>query len=266
MLYLKSFDQEMLLDKIETIADFVIKSKKIVVFTGAGISTESGIPDFRSPGGIWEKYDPNELTYQKFLTLQTSREKYWERQKNLWPIIAAAKPNPGHMAIAEIDRMGKLDCVITQDGDGLHQRSGIPTDKVIELHGTWTRALCLNCGNKYPSELIQPRLEAGEKVPLCDKCNGILKPDVIQFGQSMPIKETKEAQQRAAACDMLIVCGSSLVVYPAAEMPLLAKEHGAKLIIVNLMDTPHDQFADIVINDKIGIVMPKVIEIVKRRM
>jgi NAD-dependent deacetylase len=253
----------MKLDKIDVFAKTIYQSKKIVVFTGAGISTESGIPDFRSPGGIWEKYDPNELTYQKFLTLETSREKYWERQKNLWPIIAAAKPNAGHIAIAELYHMGKLDCVITQDGDGLHQRSGIPTQKVIELHGTWTRALCLKCGYKYPSELIQPRLEAGEKVPLCEKCDGILKPDVIQFGQSMPIKETNEAQQKAANCDMLIVCGSSLIVYPAAEMPLLAKEHGARLVIVNIMDTPHDQFADIVINEKIGIVMPKVIEKVK---
>ncbi len=251
------------MDKLDVFAKTIYQSKKIVVFTGAGISTESGIPDFRSPGGIWEKYDPNELTYQKFLTLQTSREKYWERQKNLWPIIAAAKPNAGHIAIAELYHMGKLDCVITQDGDGLHQRSGIPTQKVIELHGTWTRALCLKCGSKYPSELIQPRLEAGEKVPLCEKCGGILKPDVIQFGQSMPIKETNEAQQKAANCDMLIVCGSSLIVYPAAEMPLLAKEHGAKLVIVNIMDTPHDQFADIVINEKIGIVMPIVIEKVK---
>jgi len=253
----------MKLEKLDVFAKTIYQSKKIVVFTGAGISTESGIPDFRSPGGIWEKYDPNELTYQKFLTLQTSREKYWERQKNLWPIIAAAKPNAGHIAIAELYHMGKLDCVITQDGDGLHQRSGIPTQKVIELHGTWTRALCLKCGSKYPSELIQPRLEAGEKVPLCEKCGGILKPDVIQFGQSMPIKETNEAQQKAANCDMLIVCGSSLIVYPAAEMPLLAKEHGAKLVIVNIMDTPHDQFADIVINEKIGIVMPIVIEKVK---
>lgn len=251
------------MDKIDKFADIIIKSKNIVVFTGAGISTESGIPDFRSPGGIWDRYDPSELTYQKFLTLQTSREKYWERQKNLWPIIAAAKPNAGHMGIAALYHMGKLDCVITQDGDGLHQRSGIPAKKVIELHGTWTRALCLKCGKKFPSELIQLRLEAGEKVPLCEICGGILKPDVIQFGQAMPVRETNEAQKKAAACDLLLVCGSSLVVYPAAEIPLLAKGNGAKLIIINLMETPHDQFADIVINEKIGTVMSQVIERVK---
>jgi NAD-dependent deacetylase len=252
------------MDYIKTIADIILKSKKIVVFTGAGISTESGIPDFRSPGGIWEKYNPNELTYQKFLTLQSSREKYWERQKNLWPVIASAKPNAGHLAIAELHKLGKLDCVITQDGDGLHQRSGIPENKVIELHGTWTRALCLSCGRKYPSESIQLRLEAGEKVPKCEVCNGILKPDVIQFGQEMPENETREAQRRAANCDMLLVCGSSLVVYPAAEIPLLAKENGAKLVIVNLMSTSHDQYADVVINEKIGDILPRTIELVKK--
>ncbi len=252
--------------EIERVAGFVASARKIVVFTGAGISTESGIPDFRSPGGIWDRYNPAELTYQKFLSSEASREKYWERQRNLWPIIAAAKPNPGHLAIAELDKMGKLDCVITQDGDGLHQRSGVPANKVIELHGTWTRALCLNCGRKYPSEEIQPRLEAGEKVPHCIACGGLMKPDVIQFGQAMPVRETDEAQARAAGCDMLLVCGSSLVVYPAAEMPLIAKQAGAKLAIINLMETPHDDFADVVIHDKIGTVLPLIVDMAKAKM
>ncbi len=253
-----------IMNDIEKVAGIVHSSKKIVVFTGAGISTESGIPDYRSPGGIWDKYDPNELTYQKFLTVQASREKYWERQKNLWPIIAAAKPNAGHIAIAELHKMGKLDCIITQDGDGLHQRSGVPEDKVIELHGTWTRALCLSCGRKYPSDEVQVRLEAGEKVPTCEVCGGIMKPDVIQFGQSMPEKETHEAQNRAASCHLFLVCGSSLVVYPAAEMPLIALGVGAKLVIINLMSTPHDDYADVVINEKIGDVLPRIIEQAKR--
>jgi NAD-dependent deacetylase len=251
------------MNDLDEAAAIIIKSKKIVVFTGAGISTESGIPDFRSPGGIWERYNPNELTYQKFLTVQASREKYWERQKNLWPIIADAKPNAGHMAIAELYKLGKLDCIITQDGDGLHQRSGVPEEKVIELHGTWTRALCLNCGRKYPSDEVQVRLEAGEKVPTCKACGGIMKPDVIQFGQSMPEKETREAQKKAASCDLFLVCGSSLVVYPAAEMPLIAQRAGAKLVIINLVPTPHDDYADIVINEKIGNVLPRIIETAK---
>jgi NAD-dependent deacetylase len=253
------------MDKIDAVADIIFQSKRIVVFTGAGISTESGIPDFRSPGGIWDRYDPNELTYQKFLTSQASREKYWERQKLLWPIIAAAKPNAGHLAIAELYKMGKLDCIITQDGDSLHQKSGIPDEMVIELHGTWTRALCLGCGRKYPSEEVQVRLEAGEKVPTCKECGSVMKPDVIQFGQAMPEKETREAERRAARCDLLMACGSSLVVYPAAQMPLIAKDNGAKLVIINLMPTPHDDYADVVINNKIGETLPLIIEQVKAK-
>lgn len=253
------------MDKIDAVSDIIVQSKRIVVFTGAGIGTESGIPDFRSPGGIWDRYDPNELTYQKFLTSQASREKYWERHKLLWPVIAAARPNAGHLAIAELHKMGKLDCVITQDGDSLHQKSGVPEEMVIELHGTWTRALCLGCGRKYPSEEVQVRLEAGEKVPTCKECGGIMKPDVIQFGQAMPEKETREAERRAASCDLLMACGSSLIIYPAAGMPLIAKENGAKLVIINLMPTPHDQYADVVINEKIGKVLPQIIEQAKAK-
>ncbi len=253
------------MDKIEAVSDIIVESEKIVVFTGAGISTESGIPDFRSPGGIWDRYDPSELTYQKFLSSQASRETYWERQKLLWPIIAAAEPNAGHLAIAGLYKMGKLDCIITQDGDSLHQRSGVPDEKVIELHGTWTRALCLDCGRKYPSAEVQVRLEAGEKVPTCEACGGIMKPDVIQFGQSLPEEEIREAQGRAAECDLLLACGSSMVVYPAAEMPLIAKNNGARLVIINLMPTPHDRYADIVINEKIGEVLPRIIEMTKSK-
>jgi len=252
-------------DKIDAVAEFIDQAKKIVIFTGAGMSTESGIPDFRSPGGIWDRFDPSEMTYQKFMNNQTSREKYWERQKLLWPVIAAADPNKGHLAIKDIYEMGKLDCIITQDGDSLHQRSGIPDDKVIELHGTWTRAICLSCGKKYPSAEVQVRLEAGETVPTCEACGGIMKPDVISFGQSMPEKETSEAQRRAASCDMLLACGSSMVVYPAAHMPMIAKENGAKLVIINLMPTPHDGRADVVINEKIGEALPQIIEKVRAK-
>ena len=251
------------MDRIDTIAAIVSDSERIVVFTGAGISTESGIPDFRSPGGIWDRYNPAELTYQKFLSSQASREQYWDRQRNLWPVIAAAKPNAGHVAIFELHKMGKLDCIITQDGDGLHQRSGVPAEKVIELHGTWTRALCLACGRRYPSEEIQVRLEAGEKIPTCRACGGTMKPDVIQFGQAMPQKETAEAERRAARCDLFLVCGSSLVVYPAAGMPLIAKEAGAKLVIINLAPTPHDDYADVVINEKIGDVLPRIVALAR---
>ena len=251
------------MDKIDQVADIISASKKVVIFTGAGISTESGIPDFRSPGGIWSQYDPSELTYQMFMSVESSRIKYWERQRHMWPLISKAQPNAGHRAIDKLYRMGKLDCIITQDGDSLHQKSGIPEEKVIELHGTWTRALCLTCGARYPMDDIFPRLEAGEKVPLCEKCGGIMKPDVIQFGQALPEREVSEAQKRARECDLLMACGSSLVVYPAAQMPLTAKEHGAKLVIITLSPTPHDRYADVVINEKLGVTLTAIMEKVR---
>ena len=239
------------MNKIDACADMVVQSKRIVVFTGAGISTESGLSDFRSPGGIWDRFDPNEFTYQNFLANEAGREKYWEFSRLLWPMIVEAKPNRGHYAIAELYRLGKLDCVITQNIDSLHQKSGIPEEKVVELHGTLKWVMCLNCGKRYPREEIQSRLDSGEKVPRCDACGGILKPTTVAFGQPMPEKETREAEMKSVSCDLFLVAGSSLVVYPAAQMPLIAKDNGVKLIIVNLTPTPHDQYADIVINEKL---------------
>jgi len=253
-------------EQIDAVANMVLESKRIVVFTGAGHSTESGIADFRSPGGIWDRFDPNEFTYQKFLSGEASREKYWEFSKLLWPTIDKAEPNRGHYAIAELHHLGKLDCVITQNIDGLHQKSGIPEEKVIELHGTMKWVICLECGRRYPREEIQQRLELGEKVPRCDGCGGITKPATIAFGQPMPERETREAERRAAACDLFLVAGSSLVVYPAAQMPLIAKDNGAKLVIINLEATPHDRYADVVINEKTGEVLPQIVEQVKARL
>ena len=162
--------------------------------------------------------------------------------------------------------MGKLDCVITQNIDSLHQKSGVPEEKVIELHGTMKWVICLGCGKRYPREEIQGRLDSGEKVPKCDACSGILKTATISFGQPMPERETREAQLRSANCDLFLVAGSSLVVYPAAQMPLIAKDSGAILIIVNLTPTPHDGYADIVIYEKTGQVLPQIVEQVKVRL
>ena len=253
------------MNKIDAISDMMVKSKRLVVFTGAGISTESGIPDFRSPGGIWDKYDPDEFSYQRFLSGEDSREKYWQFSTVFWPTIVNARPNAGHQAIAELHHLGKLDCVITQNIDGLHQGAGVPEDKVIELHGTALWVNCLQCGRKYPRQEIQDRVEAGEKVPGCHECGGILKPATVSFGQAMPQRETREAEARSASCDLFLVAGSSLVVYPAAQMPLIAKSSGAKLVIVNLMATPHDGYADAVVNEKIGPTLSQVVEGVKAR-
>ncbi len=254
------------MNQIEVISDIILQSKKVVVFTGAGMSTESGIPDFRSPGGIWSKFDPNEFNFQKFLSSPESREKYWAFSAVTWPEMAKAKPNLGHYAITELHQMGKLDCVITQNVDGLHQESGVPEEKVIELHGTARWVVCLECSKKYPREQIHSRVEAGEKVPLCDSCGGIMKPATISFGQPMPEKETHEAQMRSAACGLFLVAGSSLVVYPAAQMPLIAKDNGAKLIIINLTSTPHDGYADIVVHEKTGEILPQIVERVKAKL
>ncbi len=254
------------MDEIDIATDMILESKKIVVFTGAGISTESGISDFRSPGGIWSKFDLGEFTYQKFLSSQESREKYWEFSKSTWPEMAVAKPNRGHYAIAELYHLGKLDCVITQNIDGLHQKSGLPEEKVIELHGTAWWVNCLECGRRYPREEIQKRVESGEKVPRCDACGGIMKPATISFGQPMPEKETGEAERRSSAGDLFLVAGSSLVVYPAAQMPLIAKNNGAKLVIINLASTPHDRYADVVINEKTGEALSQIVEQVKVKL
>jgi NAD-dependent deacetylase len=251
------------LSQIDAAADMIIQSKKLVVFTGAGMSTESGISDFRSPGGVWSRFDPSEFTFQKFLSSEESRGKYWEFSTSSWGEMAAAQPNPGHHAIAELDSIGKLDCVITQNIDGLHQRSGIPEEKVIELHGTARWVICLECGQRYPRKQIQDRLRGGIKVPRCDSCGGIMKPATISFGQAMPERETREAENRAATCDLFLVAGSSLVVYPAAQMPLIAKDSGARLIIINLTPTPHDPHADIVIHDKTGPALSQIIDQVK---
>lgn len=251
-------------DSIERAGDLIARSRRLVVFTGAGMSTESGIPDFRSPGGLWEKYTP--VQYQEFVSSEEARVEYWRMHKELYNTVKDAKPNPAHIAIAELDKLAKLDCVITQNIDFLHQRAGVPDHKVIELHGTAKWVVCLKCSNRYDRETIQERLERGKDVPKCNACGGILKPATVSFGQAMPERETSEAIIRSKSADLFLVVGSSLVVYPAAKMPVYAVEAGAKLIIINLTRTPLDGYAEIVINAKIGEVMPLIVNAVKRRM
>jgi len=197
---------------------------------------------------------------------EESRRKMWEFSKQLYRKVIQAKPNAGHLAIAELDKLGKLDCIITQNIDFLHQRSGVPEEKIIELHGTLKWVLCLKCGKKYPREQIQERLEAGEGVPMCQACGGIMKAATVAFGQPMPEKETLQAEARSAACDLFLVAGSSLLVYPAAQMPLIAKEGGAQLVIINLTQTPHDSYADIVISEKVGPALSQIVAGVKAKL
>lgn len=251
-------------DYTETIAELIFSSNRIIVFTGAGISTESGIPDFRSPGGIWTKYNPQDFTYQKFINNPETRRLTWQRFRDIpWMKI---KPNAAHYAVAELERLGKLDCVITQNIDGLHQLAGNSPEKVIELHGTARWVLCLDCGKRWPRDEIEQWLESGIEIPLCDACGGLLKSATISFGQAMPVRETQLAEEHSRHCDLFIVIGSSLVVYPAAYMPVYAVESGAKLLIINREPTPLDRAAALVVNSAAGETMTKVIARVKNLM
>lgn len=247
---------EALTDKV---AELIIKANRVVVFTGAGISTESGIPDFRSPGGIWDRYDPDDFTYQRFVSRPEARRKHWQMLGE-GGLTTKAKPNPAHYAIAELDKLGKLDCVITQNIDSLHQKAGVPDDKVLELHGNMQWAVCLSCGRRYPFEQIKARLDAGEEAPDCEVCHGILKPDVVLFGEALPIKVLEEATHRSYNCDLFIVIGSTLIIQPAAYMPVYAARAGAKLVIINLSSTPMDQQATVLIRAKAGETMSRIVK------
>jgi NAD-dependent deacetylase len=248
-------------EQIDRLADMIAGSKHVVVFTGAGVSTESGIPDFRSPGGVWEQYDPSEFTYQRFLSSAENRKMHWQFYRSGTLVSKDTKPNPAHYAIAEMYRMGKLDCLITQNVDNLHQQAGVPEEKVIELHGNMKWVKCLKCGKRTPIDEVVKRIEADNlEEPRCDKCNGILKPEGIFFGESLPEKALREATHYSHNCDLFIVIGSTLVVTPAAYMPSYAIQSGAKLVIINLSSTPLDRQAIMIIQAKAGEVMPKVLE------
>lgn len=239
-------------------------SRRVIVFTGAGISTESGIQDFRSQNGLWQQWNPDELTFDKFMSSRASREHYWGFSRAIWPTMSKAKPNVGHYAIAQLYQMGRLQAVITQNVDGLHQASGLPEDKVIELHGTLAWVSCLRCGRRWPRQEIEDMMDrTGEKAPECS-CGGYLKQATIAFGQSLPADAIVKAQELSGDCDLFIVAGSSLVVYPAAQMPLIAKQHGARLVIITLSDTPHDSYADVVINAGTGQTLQAILDLVKK--
>jgi NAD-dependent deacetylase len=253
-------------DQIEQVAGLILNAKRIVIFVGAGLSTESGIPDFRSPGGVWDKYDPEDFYFQNFLSSEASREKYWQMATEMYEAMRDAKPNQAHLAVAELEKLGKLDCLITQNIDGLHFKAGNSPEKVLELHGTAMFVTCLSCNKRYERDAIQGRIAKGEKAPRCDECAGLLKPATISFGQSMPERETREAYEQSSTCDLFIVIGSSLVVQPAANMPVVAHRNGAKLVIVNRDETACDDIADIMIRDQAGPVMSSVLEGVRKAL
>jgi NAD-dependent deacetylase len=252
----KDFDY--LVDKV---AALILESSRIVVFTGAGVSTESGIPDFRSPGGIWTKYDPDDFTIQKFMSSEKSRKLQWQMLRE-GGLLKGAEPNQAHYAVAELEKLGKLTCVITQNVDNLHQRAGSSPDKVFELHGNMEVVRCMGCDTRFPIEDILQRLTK-EEVPDCNLCHGILKPDAVFFGESLPQKVLNDAIHHSRNCDLFIVIGSTLIVTPAAYMPMYAVESGAKLVIINLSPTPMDSKATALITAKAGEAMEKILDKVK---
>jgi len=242
--------------KIEKIAAKINEGGKNVVFTGAGISTESGIPDYRSKGGIWDKFRP--VYFDEFMSSRDSREEYWRRWVELYGGLLKAKPNAAHLAVAKLFDLGLLDAIITQNVDGLHHGSGVPEEDIIELHGNTTRIRCMHCKELTPTDDVWNRLQVGDTAPEC-ACGGFLKPDTISFGQSMPVAEVERGQRLSSTCDFFMVVGSTLLVQPAAHMPYYAKNNGSFLAIVNLSETPCDDMCDVLIREAAGKVLPAIV-------
>lgn len=239
---------------VERLGELIAASRRAVAFTGAGISTECGIPDFRSPGGLWTKNRP--IPFDEFLASREARNEAWRRKFAMEDKFHAARPGRGHRALARLIERGKLGAVITQNIDNLHQLSGIPPEKVIELHGNGSYATCLDCAARYELDWVRERFEtAGGTAPDCDSCGGAVKSATISFGQAMPEAEMRRAEAETLAADLFIVIGSSLVVWPAAGFPALAKRNGARLVILNREPTEFDAIADLVMHEDIGDVL-----------
>jgi NAD-dependent deacetylase len=235
------------------LCELIASAKRAVIFTGAGISTESGIPDFRSPGGIWTKMMP--IDFNEYVRSAKARKESWRRRFEMEGSWSAARPNAGHLAVAELVSNGIVSHVITQNIDNLHQESGVPVEKVIELHGNTRYAKCLDCEERLEIADIRAWFEDKGEPPDCPSCGGIVKTATISFGQAMPEIEMERAERATLACDLFIVVGSSLVVYPAAGFPVLAKRRGTRLAILNREATEQDEIADLVIHAEIGPTM-----------
>lgn len=249
--------EEVSMSDQNVLAAAIREARRVVVFTGAGISTESGVPDFRSPGGVWSRMKP--ITYQEFVGDEARRREAWTRTYSGAARWTGARPNAGHAAVARLVASGKTRAIITQNVDNLHQDSGVPEDRVIELHGNAHYARCLSCGLRHEYEDFRESFLDGGVIPACRACGGLVKSATISFGQAMPEGPMTLAEAATLDCDLFLVLGSSLVVYPAAGFPLLAKQNGALLAIVNREPTEQDRYADIVLHEEIGPLMSAVV-------
>ena len=243
-------------DRLREAVELVQRSRFLVAFSGAGISTESGLSDFRSPGGVWERH--RVVTFQEFLRSHEARVEFWTMKRDFFNELRNAQPNRAHNALAALEKRGMLRCIITQNIDGFHQLAGNKAENVIELHGTNRRAHCLSCGQTWPIEEIQTRLENGDLDPKCG-CGGMIKPSTISFGQAMPQSDLARAFEFASKADLLLMIGSSLQVAPAASIPPLAFQAGAKLIFINRTDTPWDHIATLIFHEAAGEVMESLV-------
>ena len=248
---------------IKRLAKDISNAEKVIALTGAGISTESGIPDFRGPKGLWKKYDPEQSTYTFF---RRDTKRFWELQIQMEEDgfdLSKAKPNPAHLALAKLEELGYLSCVITQNVDGLHQKAG-NTD-VIEFHGNSNRAICIECKRRYPMSEVKSRVKSGELPPLCEYCGGILKPDAVLFEEPIPTEALRRAQDEAASCSLMLIIGTSSTVHPAAGLPSIAKSYGAAVVEINAEPTPlTGTISDYIIEGKVGKTLPKIVEEVER--
>ena len=244
------------------IASWIRDASRVVVLTGAGISTESGIPDFRGPQGVWTKNPEAEkmATIQYYMSDPDIRKRAWRMRidHEAW----SAQPNAGHTALAVLEGKDRLHTLVTQNVDGLHQAAGSSADRMIEIHGTMREVMCMSCGERAPMERALDRVRAGEEDPPCRTCDGILKSATISFGQNLVPEDLERSFAAAAGADLFLAIGTSLVVYPVADLPRVALEAGARLVIVNAEDTPYDRQASAVLRDQIGEVLPKLIELV----
>ena len=239
---------------IERLQELVQGARTIVPFTGAGISTECGIPDFRSPGGLWTKNRP--IPFDEFLASQEARNESWRRRFAMADQFGDARPGRGHRALASLYRAGKIPAVVTQNIDNLHQASGFAPEHVIELHGNTTYALCLDCAERYELSWVRQRMNASNGcAPDCPHCGGYIKTATVSFGQAMPDAAMRRAQELALSCSLFLAIGSSLVVWPAAGFPLMAKRNGAQLVIINREPTEFDGVADLVVRQDIGTML-----------
>lgn len=237
-------------DPIEQAAELLGGASRLLVFTGAGISTESGIPDFRGPDGLWTKLDPDEFTIDRYLSSPDARKRSWQR----WAAspLRRARPNRGHLAVAELAGMGRLEGCVTQNIDGLHQAAGLAGELTVEVHGNAWTAACLLCPARWPAEEVYRRVEAGDEDPRCPDCGGVIKLAVISFGQAMPAGEMERAYAMARRADGVLSVGSTLSVWPAADIPLTAARRGAPFVIVNMGPTEFDQTAHLKVERPAG--------------